>query len=379
MKVTCGREALSEAFQVASSVVPVRSTIPILQNIKVTARAGAGAGTLDVVGNDLELGVRYTVGESGAGGKTVPVEVHEEGMLVLPSSRVGGLLREGQDERVVLESEGSLATLKFQDSRYKIVGTDPADYPDLPPFDAQQAVQVPTKDFSMMIRRTLFAVSEESSRYALTGVLLDLREEDLRLVASDGKRMALVRQKAGGAGKAVKVLVPPKALQLLDRVLGAGDAEVRLQVEENQIRMQTSRAMIFSRLIEGNFPDYDQVIPGEGGTKVGLEVEPFFSAVRRAALMTSDKGRAVKFVFSRGRLRLETRAAEIGESEIELPVDYDGETVDLIFNPDYFLDVLRVVGTKKVDFEIREHGAAAVMRTPARDFTYLVMPLKIDL
>ncbi len=375
MKVTCGREALNQAFQIASSVVPVRSTIPILQNVKVTAQGQGGKGTLEVVGNDLEIGVRYAVGGEGA----VPVSVAEEGVLVLPASRVSGLLRESQDEQVTLESDGSLATLRLKDGRYKIVGTEPADFPDLPAFDPRHAVKVETSDFSAMIRRTLFATSEESTRYALTGVLLDLREQDLRLVASDGKRMAFVRKKTSGAGKPVKVIVPPKALQLLDRVLGETDAVVQLQVEENQIKLQTTRAMIFSRLIEGNFPEYEEVIPKGADRKIAVPSAAFHSAMRRAALMTSDKGRAVKLAFGKNRLRLETRAAEIGESEIDLAIDYAGEPLDMVFNPDYFLDFLRVVEDDTLVFELKDRNTAAVLRAAGGDYTYLVMPLKIDL
>jgi DNA polymerase III subunit beta len=376
MKVTCGREALNQAFQVASSVVPVRSTIPILQNVKVTARGKGVKGTLEVVGNDLEIGVRCAVESAAA---AVPVDVAEDGILVLPAGRVSGLLRESQDDTVTLESEGSLATLRFKDSRYKIVGTDPADFPDLPAFDARNAVKVETPDISAMIRRTLFATSEESTRYALTGVLLDLREQELRLVASDGKRMAYTRAKTAGSGKPVKVIVPPKALQLLDRVLGQADAVVQVQVEENQIKMQTSRAMIFSRLIEGSFPEYEDVIPKGADKKVKVPVGPFHSAMRRATLMTSDKGKAVKLAFAKNRLRLETRAAEIGESEIEMAIDYGGEPVDIVFNPDFFLDFLRVVEDATLEFELKDRNTAVVLRAAGGDYTYLVMPLKIDL
>jgi DNA polymerase-3 subunit beta len=378
MKVTCGREALNQAFQVASSVVPVRSTIPILQNVKVTAKGQGAKGTLEAVGNDLEIGVRYTV-TGAAGEKATPLDVAEEGVLVLPAGRVNGLLRESQDEQVSLESDGSLATLRLKDGRYKIVGTDPSDFPDLPRFDSRKAVKVETSDFSDMIRRTLFATSEESTRYALTGVLLDLREQELRLVASDGKRMAFTRKKTSGAGKPVKVIVPPKALQLLDRVLGEDDAVVQLQVEENQIKLQTSRAMIFSRLIEGNFPEYEEVIPKGADRKIAVPAAAFHSAMRRAALMTSDKGRAVKLAFGKNRLRIETRAAEIGESEIDLGIDYAGEPLDMVFNPDYFLDFLRVVEDETLTFEMKDRNTAAVVHAAGGDYTYLVMPLKIDL
>ena len=377
MKVTCGREALNQAFQVASSVVPLRSTIPILQNVKVTARGKGPGGTLEVVGNDLEIGVRCTMG--GTGDAKSPADVAEEGILVLPAARVSGLLRESQDEQVTLESDGNLATLRLKDSRYKIVGTDPADFPDLPAFDARSAVKVETSDFSAMIRRTIFATSEESTRYALTGILLDLREGELRLVASDGKRMAFVRKKTAGTGKPVKVIVPPKALQLLDRVLGEEDTVVQLQVEENQIKMQTSRAMIFSRLIEGSFPEYEEVIPKGADRKVSVPAAPFHSAMRRAALMTSDKGKAVKLSFSKNRLRLETRAAEIGESEIDLEIAYTAEPLEMVFNPDYFIDFLRVVEDASLEIDLKDRNTAAVLRAAGGDYTYLVMPLKIDL
>lgn len=378
MKVKCSREALNQAFQVASSVVPQRSTIPVLQNVKVAARGHGAKGTLEVVATDLEVGVRYTVSDFPAGDKTIPVEVAEEGTLVLPAGRVAGLLRESPDETVSLTSDGSLASLRFKDSHCRIVGADPADFPDLPAFDDRGAVTFETGDFSTMIRRTLFATSEDISRYSLTGVLLEVRDKELRLVASDGKRLAYARQKISGAGQSVKVLVPRKTLQLLDRVLGESAEVAHLRAEENQIKIQTRRAMIFSRLIEGNFPDYEDVVPKEADKKATISVAAFHSAMRRAALMTSDKGKAVKLLFSKGKLRVETRAADVGEAQIDMAVEYDGEALDIVFNPDYFIDFLRVVGDATLEMRMKDRHTAAVLRAGGDDYTYLVMPLKVD-
>jgi DNA polymerase-3 subunit beta len=379
VKVTCAREALNLAFQTASSVVPQRSTIPALQNVKLTARCGAQGGSLEVVGTDLEIGVRYTVGEFPAGDKPIPVEVAEEGTLVLSATRVAGLLRESRDETVTLHSDGNLATLQFKDSRYKIVGIDPADFPDLPSFEAKGAVRVETAELAAMVRRTLFATSAEITRYALTGVLVELKEKELRLVASDGKRMALARRKAPGAAKSFRAIAPPKALQLLVQVLGEEDAHADFHVEENQIKIQTRRAMIFARLIEGNYPNYEEVIPKNADKQVEIPVAALHSGMRRASLMTSDKGKAVKLVLGKNRLKLETRAQEIGESEIEIPVKYAGEAMDIIFNPDFFLDFLRVVEGETLELRLKDRNTAAVLKPAGDDYTYLVMPLKVDL
>ena len=389
MKLKCGREALNAAFQTAAGVVPQRSTIPALQNVKLTARKSGGKGSVEIVGTDLELGIRYTIsdeppaassaeGDAKGARKPIPVDVAEEGTLVLSATRVAGLLRESRDEAVSLESDGNLATLKFRDSKYKIVGVDPADFPELPSFGTKGAARIDTADLAAMIRRTLFATSGEITRYALTGVLFDLREHEVRLVASDGKRLAYARKKIAGPATPVQAIVPPKAFQLLAQVLGADDDTADFLVEENQIKIQTKRAMIFSRLIEGNYPNYEDVIPKGADLKVGVPAAEFASALRRAALMTSDRGKVVKLAFGKNRLRLETRAQEIGESQIDVDVEYDGEEMEIVFNPDFFLDFLRVANEEKLEIRLKDRNTAAILRAGGEDYTYLVMPLKVD-
>lgn len=372
MKVKCSRGQLSEAFSIASMVVPQRTTIPAITSVRLTATREKSGGTLELAATDLEHGVKLTLPAS---------EVKEEGTLVLPAGRMSGILRESTDGDITLESDGNGAHLRLSDAVFKVVGIDPADFPTIPTFDEKSAVRVSTDDLATMIRRTQFAVSTEVVRYALTGQLFEVKGKDVRMVASDGKRMAYIRSRSSGKGdgqKDVRVIVPTKTMNLLDKVLGEEDDQVALNVEETQVKLKTKRALIFSRLIEGHFPDYEAVVPSNTDKKVTIPREPLHAAVRKASLMTADKTRAVKFTFAKGRLTLFTRAADVGEVKVELPIDYKGEEVEIIFNPDYVADYLKVVGDETVELHLKDKTAAGVFRA-GKDYVYVLMPLTVNL
>lgn len=377
MKVKCNRLQLYDAFQVALIVVPQKSTVPALVNVKLTATKDEKVGAyIELVGTDLEIGTRYIV----------PVnELIEEGTLVLPANRVGGILRETSDDEITIESDGYLANIKCSDSTYKIVGMDPSDYPEFPKFDKANVITIDREGLSDMIKKTQFATSTEVIRYALTGLLLEIRDgKELRIVASDGKRLAFIKKKLSGkeSGKShkdIKVLVPPKAMNLLDRVLVEDDEIVSLNVEESQIKLKTQKAEIFSRLIEGSFPDYEAVIPTDRDKKAVLSTENFYSAVRRAMIVTSEKNRAVKLSFSpKGKLTLFTRTQDVGEAKIEIDVDYKGEDFDIAFNPEYLIDYLKVVNEETVELHLKTKDSAGMFKA-GRDYIYVIMPLTVQM
>lgn len=372
MKVKCARAPLHEALQLASTVVPQRTTIPAVMNVKISAIGGKGGGRLEICGTDLEYGLKLTI--AGA-------DVKEEGTVVLPAARLAGILREAGPDDVTLDSDGTLAHVKVAGAGFKVVGIDAADFPAIPGFEDKGAIQVDTKDLGEMIRKTQFAVSSEVVRYALTGQLLELHGKELRMVASDGKRLAFIRSRAGGkegAAKNLRVIVPTKTLNLLDRVLTEDDEAVWMHIEETQIRLKTSRAVIFSRLIDGNFPDYEAVIPQDRNKKIELEREALFAAVRKASLMTTDKTRAVRFTFGKNKLVLFTRTQDVGEAVVEMPIDYKGEEVEVTFNPDYVADYLKVVADEKVEIHLKDRASAGVFRA-GKDYVYVVMPLTVTL
>lgn len=367
MKFRCNRQALSDAFALVSSVAPQKSTIPILQNVRIEA----SDRQLEVIGTDLEVGVRVVV---------APADVQDGGVMVLPAARVGAILREGTESEVSCAGDGALATFTCGEDVFKVIGANPVDYPEFPAFEKKKAVSVETKHLKDMIRKTIFSTAAELTRYALTGILFVVKEDQIRLVASDGKRLAYARAKLGKDEKVkgeIKVIVPTKGMHLLERLITEDDESVLLAVEENQIKIQTKGGTMFSRLVEGSFPEYEAVIPTDADKKLKLVVEDFAAAVRRATILTSEKARATKFLLKKDKLTLVARTQDVGESKVELPVKYDGEDFEIVFNPEYFTDVLRVVDTEEVQFELKDKKAPGVIRS-GKDYVYLVMPLSIE-
>ncbi len=371
MKVKVARGPLYEAFQLAASVVPQRTTIPAIMNVRLEARKGKEP-TVEIACTDLEYGMKYVVPAS---------DVKEDGTIVLPAGRLLGILREASDAEIAIDSDGHLAHVRTSDASFKVVGIDPADFPNVPSFDEKASLQIETGDLGEMIKKTQFAVSSEVVRYALTGQLLEIKGKDVRMVASDGKRLAYIKSRSSGrhdGQKDVRVIVPTKTMNLLDRILTGDDEQVLLNVEETQIKIRTKRAMIFSRLIDGNFPDYEAVIPGDRDRKITLEREPFFAAVRKVALMTTDKTRAVRLDFGKNKLVLFTRTQDVGEARVEVPIEYKGEEFECVFNPDYIVDYLKVVTEEKVELQLKDKSSAAVFKA-GKDYIYVLMPLTVTL
>jgi DNA polymerase-3 subunit beta len=365
MKIRCNRQNLAEAFSIASMALPTRSPLPILSNVKVEAVEGK----LELLAQDGEMGVRYTVAAA---------QVLEPGSVVLPAGKVGAILREGPDETISIELDGHLANIVGADSHFKVVGTDPTDYPEMPEFDPKHATEVPCADLHGMVRKTSFAAAHEVTRYALNGILFTLKGTDFRLVASDGKRLAMIRRKNDKAPKGdVRIIVPVKALTLLERVVGKEDERVGMNLLENEIRFRTSQATIFSRLVEGNFPDYEAVIPSDCDKKLTLKTADILSAMKQADLLASEKGKAMRLSLKEGKMTLLTRGSEQGESTIERAVAYSGPAFDVVFNPEFFIDCLRVIEEEEVDLELKDKSSPAVIRV-GKDYLYLVMPLTIE-
>lgn len=368
MKFRCNREALSQGFSLVSSVAPQKSTIPVLQNIRLEARDKQ----IDLVGTDLEVGVRVTIPSA---------DVKEEGVLVIPAARVSAILREATDGDVSCTGDGAIATFTCGGDVFKVVGANPVDYPEFPVFEKKKAFPVETKHLKDLIRKTVFATASELTRYALTGILFVVKEDQIRMVASDGKRLAYAKAKLGKEEKTkageLKVIVPTKGMHLLEKLIGDGDETVQVIVEENQIKFQTSAGMMFSRLVDGSFPEYETVIPSDADKKIKLPVEAFASAIRRVSILTSEKARATLFHLTKDRLSLLSRTKDIGEATVDLPIKYDGEAFEIVFNPEYFGDFLRAVDVEEVTFELKDKKSPGVLRA-GKDYLYLVMPLSVE-
>jgi DNA polymerase-3 subunit beta len=366
MKVTCNREKLLAAYQTAASVAPSRSPKPILQNVKIEATP---EGTT-LMATDLEIGVRVDV----AG-----VEVEAPGAAILPKDRVSQILRESSDETLRLEADDQGTRVRGERSEFKLPAENPDEFPQIAQFAEEKYHEVPGRLLREIIRRTIFATDNESSRYALGGVLLEFEEKQITAVGTDGRRLAKMQGPAtsvGGhtSGEAT-IIVPVRAMQLIERAVG-DDSEVQVAARQNEILVRTPRVTIYSRLLEGRFPRWRDVFPNrDGAKKIELAVGPFYSAVRQAAIVTSDESRGVDFDLGGGTAVLAGHAAEVGQSRVELPIGYDGDTIAITLDPRFVTDFLKVLDPDKpFTLELQDGESAAVCSTDD-GYGYVIMPL----
>jgi DNA polymerase III subunit beta len=370
MKVTCDRESLLAAFQTAAAVVPARSPKPILQNIKLEV---SDKGAI-LLATDLEIGIRIEV---------PGIQVHTAGSAILPLGRFGSILRESSDATLQLESDGQSTSVRGERSQFKLPSENPQEFPAVADFNEKAFHELPARLFRELIKRTIFATDNESSRYALGGVLLEMSADKITGVGTDGRRLAKMEVPAMSVGghqtSDTMTIVPAKAMQLMERALNDNDAEIQIAAHANEVLVKSPRVTIYSRLVEGRFPKWRDVFPQRtGAVKVDLTVGPLYSAVRQAAIVTSEDSRGIDFTFESGLLVLAGKAAELGQSRVELPVAYDGASLSITLDPRYVSDFLRVLDPEKVTtLELKDAESAAVCMTDD-GYGYVIMPLARD-
>ncbi len=371
MKITCRREPLTAAFALAASIAPTRSPKEILQNVKLTA----AGDRITLTATDMEVGVRLDLQEG--------VEIENEGTTLLPVQRTNAILRENNDEMLVLETDESGVRISGSRSRFRLPSSNPDEFPAVTGFEEEKYHVIPTRLFREMVRRTVFATDAESSRYALGGVLLEMEGSTVLAVGTDGRRLARME----GTGESVgehqtsgsTTIVPTRAIQLMERAVGDGDETVDVAVRSNDLLLRTSRAVIYSRLVEGRYPSWRQVFPKrEHAVQIDVTVGPLFAALRQAAIVTDHESRGIDFTFADGSLKMEASTAEIGESRVELPIAYDGEPITLVLDHRYVADFCKVLDAEtNVIMEIESDSAPALLTTDD-GYAYVIMPMARD-
>lgn len=366
MKAECDRESLLSACQLVSAAVASRDVKPILKNFK----AIADGDRCTLMATDLEVGVRFDLQN---------LLIEEAGEAILPAARLVAILREARDTRLSIEANSTECVVRGASLEFEMPGEDPAQFPDIPTFADETYHEISAGSLRDMIRRTVFATAAETARYSMTGVLWELEGEVIRLVATDGRRLALAQGTATARGghttKGQTPVVPTKAMSLLERNLQVDEDPVKICLRPTEVLFRTGRAVIYSRLVEGRFPDYKQVMPRKTTTKVALNTMPFQAAVRQAAVMTDDDSKRVAFRFANDKLTLEARGASAGRSKVELPISYDAKPVEINFNPQYLVDMLKVVPPdEEITLELID-GASPALFKQGTSYQYLVMPL----
>lgn len=373
MKLKCNRKELYEAVQIVEAVVASTATRPILQDIRINA----GDQGLELSATDLEVGIRYFAKEG--------IDVLDGGTVVVPGARIGSILREWAEEKIELTVEENICHLVGQDSHFKLFGSGLEMFPSIPDF-AEEAEDEESKPFVVrgeviaeMIRKTAYAVAVEGAHQNLRGVLLTAKGDRARMVATDGRRLAWIERGLEEPTTELKVgIVPVKGLNHLLKVLSVNSSGVvKVQLKDAYFLAKTERAVVCCRLIEGQYPNVDEVIPSDNDKKVEFETERLLSAVKRAALLTSSECKVIRFRFEPDKLMLSSEAANLGEARVELSVPYTGESFDIGFNPDFIIDTLRVIAKGKITMELKQPNTAGVIKDE-QGYLSLIMPINLS-
>lgn len=366
MKVRCHREGLLSAFQLANVAVAARDLKPVLRNIKAIATDDK----LTLLATDLELGIRLDVRG---------IAVEEPGEALLPAAKVLAILRESTDDELAIEANEKSCMVRGQFNEFEMGGEDPAEFPEVPTPTDDTCHEIAAGLLREMIRRTVFATATENPRYALNGVLWELEGSLARLVATDGRRLAVMEAPAQAQGdhdtKGQTHVVPTKAMQLLERNLQDPEERVRVTLRPNESLFKTDRATIYSRLVEGRYPPYREVFPKKPIVKVPLIVGPFHAAIRQAAIMTDEETKKVIFTFEKKKLTLQAQGAVTGRSKVEMAIDYDNKPIKIAFDPKYVAEMLRVLDADEpLSLELTDGNTVGLFHV-GDNYSYIVMPL----
>jgi DNA polymerase III subunit beta len=368
MKAICNRGALLDALNLTGNVVAARTPKPILQCLKLTVEDNA----MTVAATDLEVAIRY---------RDEQVQIEQTGETLVPADKLRDIVRESIDDTLSIEITGDTAHIRGQDSHFKIFTQKATDFPPIPDFEGEPDVQVAGGALKKLIGQTLFAAAKESTRYAFNGVLVVVKAKKISLVSTDGRRLAMAKgdlapgDKLDKEGK--KAIIPTKALQLIDKLIDDPEELVGLQIRENQVIFHTAHATLTSNLVEGQFPPYDDVIPKDADKKMTASTADFQSAIRRAALLTTEESRGVRLAFNKKGLVLTSRSPESGEATINFPCKFEGADVEIGFNPIFLVDALRVVNTDEVTLEMLAPNRPGLLKAGS-DFLYVIMPVNLQ-
>ena len=369
MKFTITRQNLHQALTAVSASIPSKTTLPVLSNILFEAHEDG----IRMSGTDLDVGVRVGV----------PADVAETGSLTAPGKKLQEIARELADQPVEVNTRGDQIELDCGRSHFKLNGLPAADFPTLPevPFDGGWTAT--GKDLLGLIRHTSFAVSTEESRPVLNGVLWELRDGEMRMVATNGHRLAKMTVPAGPSLETTtQLIVPPAALGHVQRLFDEGET-VNVARVGNHLGFASGGTEVYTRLIEGTYPNYEQVIPRDNDRFAVIQRATLESAVRRVAAVASDQTHRIRMEFGADHIELNVLTPDLGEAHDEVEVSYEGEPLAIGFNANYLLEVLRYVGTDEVRMGLKAPERAAtvepiaVEEDDAIDYLCLVMPLRL--
>ena len=374
MKLICDRLSLSDALTMASGVVASRTPRPVLLCLKLVATKSATGSTLQISATDGEIGLVITVPN---------VDVKEDGEALIPADKLNQIVRACDDTTVAISVDRTLATISTESSTFKVFGYEPREFPGVRKASDRTDFEVDAGTLRRLITRTIFATAREDTRYAFNGVLVERKKTQLQLVATDARRLAIAKGSCRGGGDAdTAFVIPTKALNALMRLLSDPDALVKVAREGNQVVFVvgdvSAGATLVTNVDERTFPPFNDAIPKEHDRKAVCDAGELGGAIRRASLLTNEESKGVRLSFSGKQLTLTSRAPEMGESEVRIDgIDFQGEPIEIAFNPSFIVDVLKIIDSEQVIIEMKAPNKPGVIKV-GNDFTYVVMPVSLQ-
>lgn len=364
MKFNIVRSKFIEALKPVQNIVAGKGSLPILQNVMIEACGG----DIKLTTTDLDISIK----------STVPCEVIEEGASTLPVKLLFNLIGKAPEGNVEVEvDQGEQAVIRAGSASYKLNGKPEADFPKLGGEEDSSEYSMPRQTLQEMLRKTAYAASQDDTRRTLKGVLMSFKDSKLTMVATDGRRLALVEREMEFPKNSERdIVLPSKAVQELQRLL-SGEGDVKITVQQTKISFDLGVVQIYSKLMDDAYPNYRQVIPADCQHNITIDRQLLLDALERASVMTMDEAHSTKLIFDANRLTVTSAASEIGEAKDEVPIKYGGETIEIMFNPNYVMDPLKAIDDDEVTINLNNGHSPAVIKCSI-PFLYVLMPLRIN-
>lgn len=363
MKFKTAKEVLMNGIQTVQNIITTKSALPVLSNILLETQKDG----LKLTATDLDVGISCVI----------PVDIQEAGSITIPAKRFSDIIKElPGDEANITTKKNNSVIIETESCQFKIMGLGCEEFPKIPDFKDKEVIRLEQVVLKEALALTSFAVSIDETRYILSGILFKISKNNLTLVATDGKRLAIITRKLKqDADKEVNIIVPVKTIHELNRNLQE-QGELSLILGNNQVLFDLGSVIIISRLIEGEFPDYRQVIPPTTDNKIKIERTRFLLAVKRAALLATPDYQAIKLEAFKNKLVVSKSTPDIGESREEVSVEYQGKEMVVGFNPNYLIDVLKNLTEETIEFELTDGEKPGVIRI--NGYVYIVLPMRLS-
>ncbi|MFH0864251.1 MAG: DNA polymerase III subunit beta [Candidatus Gottesmanbacteria bacterium] len=363
MKFKVDKDILIKGIDIIQNIISAKATLPILSNFLLETQKNS----LKLIATDLNIGISCVI----------PVDIQEPGSITIPTRRFSSIIKELSDTEIWINSKkNNIVIIETASCQFKIIGLPAEEFPKLPEFKDKEIIELEQSLLKQMLNRTSFAVSLDETRYILNGIMFKINQSNITLVATDGKRLAIDSKKLGKpASKEINIIIPIKTIQELQRNL-QDEGALSMIIGANQVLFELGETIIISRLIEGEFPDYQQVIPAPAESKIKINREQFLLAIRRASLLSTPDYQAVKFEVFKNKLVLSKSTPDVGESREEVAMEYSGKELLIGFNPNYLIDVLKNFNLETVELEISGSEKPGVIRNDG--YVYIVLPMRLS-